>query len=557
MATARGVASTAVIVVAAVLLPLSIVSGWARTQLVDEDAFTATLAPLSQAVEVQDAVIAASTTAIDERLDTAALTGTDAAHARLMPDGVYTPARVVSFAELTADGEISADGSEAGEQRSLVYQRAKSEPDQRPFGTLIDVYGQGYEFMGHSVRPKPVSDPATFRVTIGNEQCAEPYDASVLNISGMSFGALSAAAIRALNKGAKLGGFSHDTGEGSVSPYHVEGGGDLVWQIASGYFGCRTATGAFDPEAFAARARSPQIRMIELKLSQGAKPGHGGILPADKVSPEIARVRGIPVGEACVSPSSHSSFDTPIGMMNFIAELRRLSGGKPVGFKLAIGHPWQFMSIVKAMLATGIVPDFVVVDGAEGGTGAAPVEFADHLGVPMREGLIFVHNTLVGAGLRTRIRIGAAGKVISAFDMASCFAIGADWVNAGRGFMFALGCIQSLSCHTNRCPTGVATQDPLRQRSLVVEDKAERVAAFHRHTLMALAEMLAAAGLSHPGQLGPHHLARRVTPTEIRLLSQLHAFLKPGELLAPTAEPGFYQASWARAQAESFDAMPA
>ena len=443
------------------------------------------------------------------------------------------------------------------DQRSLVYQRAKSEPDQRPFGTLLDVYGQGYEFMGHSVRPKPVSDPATFRVTIGNDQCAEPYDASVLNISGMSFGALSAAAIRALNKGAKLGGFSHDTGEGSVSPYHEEAGGDLVWQIASGYFGCRTATGAFDPEAFAARAKRPQIKMIELKLSQGAKPGHGGILPADKVSPEIARVRGIAVGEACVSPSSHSSFDTPIGMMHFIAELRRLSGGKPVGFKLAIGHPWQFMSIVKAMLATGIVPDFVIVDGAEGGTGAAPVEFADHLGVPMREGLVFVHNTLVGAGLRPRIRIGAAGKVISAFDMASCFAIGADWVNMGRGFMFALGCIQSLSCHTNRCPTGVATQDPLRQRSLVVEDKAERVAAFHRHTLMALAEMLAAAGLSHPGQLGPHHLARRVTPTEIRLLSQMHAFLKPGELLVPAAESGFYQASWARAQAESFDALPA
>lgn len=442
-------------------------------------------------------------------------------------------------------------------QRSLVYQRAKSEPDQRPFGTLLDVYGERYEFMGHSVRPVPVPDPASFRVTIGNEQCEQPYEASVLNISAMSFGALSGAAIRALNRGAKLGGFSQDTGEGSVSPHHEAFGGDLVWQVASGYFGCRTGSGAFDPDRFSARAADPQIRMIELKLSQGAKPGHGGILPGQKVSAEIARVRGIPEGRDCISPARHSTFDTPIGMLDFLAELRRLSGGKPVGFKLAIGHPWEFMSIVKAMLATGIVPDFIVVDGAEGGTGAAPVEFTDHLGVPMREGLLLVHNTLVGAGLRPRIRIGVAGKVISAFDMASCFAIGADWINAARGFMFAIGCIQSLSCHTNRCPTGVATQDPFRQRSLVVEDKAVRVAAFHRHTLMALAEMLAAAGLSHPGQLGPHHLARRVTPTEIRLLSQLHVFLKPGELLDPEAKPGFYHQTWARAQAESFDPLSA
>ncbi|SHF10535.1 Glutamate synthase domain-containing protein 2 [Kaistia soli DSM 19436] len=441
-------------------------------------------------------------------------------------------------------------------QRSLVYQRAKNEPDQRPFGTLLDVYGERYEFMGHSVRPVPVPDPASFRVPIGNEQCDQPYDASVLNISAMSFGALSAAAIRALNKGAREGGFAHDTGEGSISPYHEEFGGDLVWQVASGYFGCRKDDGSFDPDKFAARAASPQVKMIELKLSQGAKPGHGGILPGHKVSAEIARVRGIPEGRDCISPARHSSFDTPLGMMRFLAELRRLSGGKPVGFKLALGHPWEFMSIVKAMLATGIVPDFIVVDGAEGGTGAAPVEFTDHIGIPMHEGLLLVHNTLVGAGLRPQVKIGVAGKVISAFDIASCLATGADWVNMARGFMFAIGCVQSLSCHTNTCPTGVATQDPLRQRSLVVADKAERVAAFHRHTLAALAEMLAAAGLSHPAQLAPHHLARRVTPTEIRLLSQLHVFLKPGELLEPAAKEGFYQTVWARAQAESFDALP-
>ena len=443
-------------------------------------------------------------------------------------------------------------------ERSLVYQRAKNEIDQRPFGTLQDVYRRGYEFIGHSVRPVPVPDPASFRVVIGNDQCAQLYAASVMNISAMSFGSLSANAIRALNRGARLGGFHHDTGEGGVSPYHLEGGGDLVWQIATGYFGCRTDDGRFDPEKFAEKAANPQIRMIELKLSQGAKPGHGGILPGHKVTREIAEARGVPEGRDCISPARHSSFDTPIEMMHFLAELRRLSGGKPVGFKLAVGHPWEFMSIVKAMLATGIVPDFVVVDGAEGGTGAAPVEFADHIGVPLREGLLFVHNTLVGAGLRGRIRIGASGKIISAFDMAEIFAIGGDWANLARGFMFAIGCIQSLHCHTNRCPTGVATQDPLRQRSIVVPDKAERVASFHRHSLHALAEMLAAAGLDHPSKLGPHHLAQRVSTSEIRLLSQLHVFLKPGELLNPPAGAGesFYHHSWAIAQAESFDALP-
>lgn len=441
-------------------------------------------------------------------------------------------------------------------ERSLVYQRAKGEPDQRPFGTLLDVYGERYEFIGHSVQPAPVQDPGSFRIRVGNEQCSRPYSASVLNISAMSFGSLSANAIRALNKGAKLGGFAHDTGEGSFSVYHQENGGDIVWQIASGYFGCRTDEGTFDPDKFAARAADPQIKMIELKLSQGAKPGHGGILPAHKVSAEIARTRGIPEGKDCISPARHSSFDTPIGMMRFLGELRRLSDGKPVGFKLAIGHPWEFMSIVKAMLETGIVPDFIVVDGAEGGTGAAPVEFTDHIGVPMREGLLLVHNTLVGAGLRDKVQVGASGKIISAFDIASALATGANWVNSARGFMFAIGCIQSLSCHTNKCPTGVATQDKLRQRSLVVADKGERVARFHRHTMEALAEMLAAAGLRHPSELGPHHLARRISATEIRLLSQVHVFLKPGELLDPTVTTGFYHSVWARAQAASFNALP-
>jgi glutamate synthase domain-containing protein 2 len=438
-------------------------------------------------------------------------------------------------------------------QRSLVYSRAKNEAADKPFGTLIDVYQPGFEFISHSMRPAPLTDPASFRVMVGGPQCTQPYSASVFNISAMSFGSLSANAIRALNKGAKLGNFAHDTGEGSISPYHLEHGGDLTWELGSGYFGCRTREGRFDPQRFAEQARNPQVRMIEIKMSQGAKPGHGGILPKHKVTQEIADTRGIMMGEDCISPSRHSAFNTPIELMHFIAQLRELSEGKPVGFKLCLGHPWEFMGIAKAMLETGILPDFIVVDGAEGGTGAAPVEFTDHLGMPMREGLLFVHNTLVGLNLRDKIRLGASGKIVSAFDIASVLAIGADWANSARGFMFAIGCIQSQSCHTNKCPTGVATQDPLRQRALVVEDKAERVKNFHHHTLKALAEMLAAAGLEHPAQLKAKHLVRRLSATEIKLFSQLHVFLKPGELLNGELSGEFYPRMWAMARADSFE----
>lgn len=438
-------------------------------------------------------------------------------------------------------------------QRSLVYERAKGEPGEHPFGTLLNVYRDGYEFIGHSAYPAKAADPETFRITIG-EQCAKPYSASVFNISAMSFGAISANAIRALNAGAKRGNFGHDTGEGSISPYHLEMGGDIVWEIASGYFGCRTEDGRFDPDRFAAQANLDQVKMIEIKLSQGAKPGHGGVLPAAKVTPEIARTRGVPMGQDCISPARHSAFSTPIEMMEFITRLRALSGGKPVGFKLCIGHPWDFMGIVKAMLETGVTPDFVVVDGAEGGTGAAPTEFSDHIGAPMREGLLLVHNTLVGAGLRDRVKVGVAGKIVSAFDIASVLAIGADWANAARGFMFAVGCVQSVRCNTNRCPTGVATQDKLRQSALVVPDKAERVYNFHRLTLRALSDMLAAAGLEHPDQLKPHHLVRRVSATEIRQFSELHTFLRPGQLIDGTCEAGFYTQNWARASASTFAA---
>ncbi|HYI40440.1 MAG TPA: FMN-binding glutamate synthase family protein [Allosphingosinicella sp.] len=451
---------------------------------------------------------------------------------------------------------IEGDNDEAPfsrSQRSLVYARSKDEGSERAFGTQLDVYENGYEFMAHSTRPAPAADPESFRIPIGGGQCAKPYSASIFNISAMSFGSLSANAIRALNKGAKLGGFAQDTGEGSISRYHKEHGGDLIWELGSGYFGCRTADGHFDPAGFEEKAASDQVRMIEIKLSQGAKPGHGGILPGAKVTAEISAARGVPMGEDCNSPARHRAFSTPAEMMEFVARLRKLSGGKPVGFKLCLGHPWEFTGIVKAMRETGIVPDFIVVDGAEGGTGASPLEFSNHIGVPLREGLLFAHNILVGAGLRDQVRIGAAGKIVSAFDIASLLALGADWTNAGRGFMFAVGCIQSLTCNTNKCPTGVATQDPTRQRALVVEDKAQRVFNFHRNTLRALSEMLAAAGLEHPSQLRPHHMVRRVGTAEVRLFSQLHVFLEPGELLEGKCAHDFYGHAWALGRPDSFD----
>ncbi|MFM8692396.1 MAG: FMN-binding glutamate synthase family protein [Limnohabitans sp.] len=442
-------------------------------------------------------------------------------------------------------------------QRAMVYARSKVQNDKRGFGSIKDMYHPGTEWLAHSVRPVAV-DPRSLRVTVGAEQCTQPYSMSLLNISGMSFGALSAQAIKALNKGAAKGGFAHDTGEGSISVHHREHGGDLVWQIASGYFGCRTPEGLFDPQRFAEQARSPQVKMIEIKLSQGAKPGHGGVLPQAKVSAEIAEARGVPVGQDCVSPARHSAFSTPLEMLQFLAELRQLSGGKPVGIKLCVGHPTEWFAIVKAMLHSGQTPDFVVVDGAEGGTGAAPIEFADHVGMPLRDGLRLVHNTLVGAGLRDRIRIGASGKVISAFDMARCLALGADWCNAARGFMFALGCIQSRSCHTDHCPTGVATQDPVRQRAVVVTDKAERVYYFHANTLHALADLLGAAGLQQPSQITPMHVMQRDTQGRARPLAAVIDTLSPGCLLTATDHAGQlpwpFSIDWSRAQAQSWDA---
>jgi glutamate synthase domain-containing protein 2 len=448
---------------------------------------------------------------------------------------------------------IEADTAEtpfSRQERALAYQRAKSVLDTRPFGSLQNIYGTDYEWINHSMRPSEYMSH-DFRVTVG-EGRAQPYSASVFNISAMSFGSLSANAIRALNKGARMGNFSHDTGEGSISPYHREAGGDLVWEVASGYFGCRNEDGSFSEEKFAASAADPQVKMIEVKLSQGAKPGHGGMLPGAKVTAEIAATRGVPVGVDCISPARHSTFDTPKGLLAFVDRLRTLSGGKPTGFKLAIGHPWEWFGIAKAMHETGLLPDFIVVDGAEGGTGAAPAEFIDHVGVPMHEALMLVHNTLVGLGLRDRVRVAAAGKIISGFDIARTMAMGADWCNAGRGYMFALGCIQAQSCHTDRCPTGVATQDPKRWKSLDVPDKATRVHNFHENTLKALRDLLCAAGLQHPGELGPEHILRRISPSEVRSIAAIYNFIEPGALLQGVPPHAVFQSFWEDARSDSF-----
>lgn len=468
------------------------------------------------------------------------------AHLRFLLESIRPEMRQYFF-------ESEKDGTPfSRDQRALVYQRSKIDLDKRPFGTQYNVYQEGYEWVNHSMSPKPVTTEK-FRVIVGGPDCTKPYSASVFNISAMSFGSLSANAIRALNGGAKKGNFAHDTGEGGVSPYHQEIGGDLIWEIGSGYFGCRTRDARFDPEKFVKLACTDQVKMIEVKISQGAKPGHGGVLPAAKVSKEIAAIRGIELGEDCISPPRHSAFSTPIEMMQFIAQLRTLSQGKPVGFKLCIGHPWEFLAICKAMLETKIYPDFIVVDGKEGGTGAAPLEFMDHLGMPMREGVNFVHNALVGINARDRIRIGTSGKITMAFDIARAMALGADWCNSARGFMFSLGCIQSLSCHTDKCPTGVATQDPTRARALHVPDKTERVYNFHHYTLHALAELTAASGFDHPNEMQPIHFSRRVSNSEVMSFARLYPALRPGELLEGTADPRYVDA-WAMARADSFAA---
>ena len=394
------------------------------------------------------------------------------------------------------------------EYRNIVYQRAKGELETQPLGTQRDVYAVGYEWAAHSIAARMPLEHAP-RVRIGGPDCTQPYDASLLNISAMSFGALSEAAITALNWGARKAGCWHNTGEGSISDAHLSEGGDIVWQIGTGYFGCRTRDGSFDPERFREGAAREAVRMVEIKLSQGAKPGHGGVLPGSKVTPLIARVRGVEVGQTVLSPPAHTAFSTPIELLEFVAQLRELAGGKPVGFKLCIGRRTDFFALCKAMRETGITPDFITVDGGEGGTGAAPLEFSNSVGMPARDAWIFAHNALVGCGLRERVKIVASGRILTAFDMIRALAMGADVCAAARGFMFSLGCIQSLRCNSNQCPTGITTQDPRLVYGLDVEDKRARVARYHESTVHAALELLGAMGLVAPEELQPHHIFRR------------------------------------------------
>jgi glutamate synthase domain-containing protein 2 len=435
-------------------------------------------------------------------------------------------------------------------QRSLIYQRAKDDVSTLPFGTQLNVYEAGYEWVSHSVRPVHVQ-PESLRVQIGGRQCRQPYQASLLNISAMSYGALSKNAVLALNGGAKDGHFAHNTGEGGISPYHLEPGGDLIWQIGTGYFGCRTPEGQFSAELFAQKATLSQVRMIEIKLSQGAKPGHGGILPARKVTLEISQIRNVPLGQDVLSPPAHSAFSTPLELLHFVQRLRELSGGKPIGFKLCVGQHHEFMAICKAMLATGIAPDFITVDGAEGGTGAAPPEFSDAVGEPGTDALIFVHNCLTGFGLRDQIRIIYSGKVSSGFDLVSRIAMGADLVNSARAMMIALGCIQALRCNTNDCPTGVATQEPHLVAGLHVGDKRTRVQRYHARTLESAAELMGAMGVGRSQDLQPWHINRRISPERVRRYDQIYTYLQSGALLRDSV-PDDYRQPLELAQADSF-----
>jgi len=436
------------------------------------------------------------------------------------------------------------------EQRSVVYRRAKEVRDTIPFGTLRDLYAPGYEWVNHSIRPTHV-DWQSLRVSIGGRDCRQPYSASLLNVSAMSFGSLSSAAVTALNRGAHMGGFAHNTGEGGISPYHLEGG-DLIWQLGTGYFGARDAEGRFSAERFSEQAARPAVRMVEVKLSQGAKPGHGGILPAAKLTPEIAAIRGVPLGRDVLSPPGHSAFSTPIELLEFVARLRELSGGKPIGIKLCVGKRREFLAICKAAVKTGIAPDYVAVDGGEGGTGAAPVEFANHIGTPLVEGVIFVHNALVGFGLRSEIRVLASGKIVSGFDLIKRLALGADAGCSARAMMLALGCIQALRCNSNHCPVGVATQNPELVAGLVPSDKARRVAAYHRELLESVAEILGAMGMSGSGELRPWHVMRRTGPDEVHHYGEIHEFLEEGALLGAALPRSFARASEA-ASPETFE----
>ncbi|MGH3449757.1 MAG: FMN-binding glutamate synthase family protein [Haloechinothrix sp.] len=437
--------------------------------------------------------------------------------------------------------------------RSIVYERAKGTEDSDPFGTELNVYAQGYEYFVHSIAPIPVSDEPP-RVLVGGYHGRPAYAMSLLNVSAMSFGSLSANAILALNKGAAMGGFAHDTGEGGISDYHLRHGGDLVWEVGTGYFGCRTTDGDFDADEFARKAAHPHVRCVSLKLSQGAKPGMGGVLPGAKVDAEIAKVREVEMGRTVIAPSYHRVFSTPRELVRFLAHFRDLAGGKPTGFKLCVGSRREVLAVCKAMLAEDFAPDFIVVDGAEGGTGAAPLEFVNHIGTPLTEGLNIVHNSLVGTGLRDRVKIGASGKVATGADIVKRLIQGADYTNAARAMMFAVGCIQAQRCHTNTCPVGVTTQDPKRTRALVVADKSVRVRRFHQATVHSAMQIMASMGVDSPERLRPDMLRRRIRPDTVRSYADLYPRLKPGQLLGACTRPApeDWVWDWEAADPDSF-----
>lgn len=435
------------------------------------------------------------------------------------------------------------------ESRSLIYRRAKNTRDTIPFGTEKNITSVGYTWALHSMAPKE-SAQVEPRIWIGGPHCLKPYHASRLNISAMSFGSLSAKAIMALNKGAQLGGFAQNTGEGGLSPYHLQGG-DIIFQIGTAYFGCRDEHGHFNAEEFKAIAAHDEVKMIEIKLSQGAKPSHGGILPAAKLTQEIATVRKVPMGKDVLSPIAHTAFSTPKGLLYFIKQLRELSGGKPIGFKLCLGRRDQFLAICKAMLKTNILPDFITIDGAEGGTGAAPVEYSNFIGTPLESGLVFIHNALVGIDVRDKVRIICSGKVTNGFDLLTNLALGADLCNSARAMMMATGCLQSKQCNANTCPTGVATQNKRLQYGLVVDEKKHHVAQFHQNTIKSFLDMVGALGLDNPSDLRPFHIMRRTKVDEVKNFNQIYNYLKPGALLDSTI-PEEYKIDWSHADSERF-----
>lgn len=437
--------------------------------------------------------------------------------------------------------------------RDIVYHRADKSEDTAAFGTQLDVYAEGYEWMNHSIAAIDYRqlDPHP-RILVGSKDCKQKYHLSLLNISAMSYGSLSTNAISSLNGGAAIGGFAHNTGEGGISPYHLTFGGDLIYQVGTGYFGCRDKDGNFSPELFAKRTSLSQVKMTELKLSQGAKPGHGGILPAAKVTPEISEIRHVPMGQDVLSPPYHTAFNTPVEMLQLIARMRELSDGKPVGIKLCIGHKGEFLSICKAMVATGITPDYIAVDGGEGGTGAAPLEFSNSVGMPYKEALAFAYNALVGFNLKEEVKLIASGKIVTGYHIFRALALGADACASARGMMMALGCIQALECNRNTCPTGVATQNPKLTRGLVVEDKKQKVANYHQLTLRNFVELMGAAGIAHPDMINRSHIYRRISHRESLRLDQIYPYIPKGCLLHEDTTPLSWKFHMNNSSAEKF-----